>query len=1000
MVLRRRDADADVFDARGRARRATRSNTLTMTTTRTTTTTLVMMIVMMIATPLVGVMLADGAYTHQDDSRIPHPGCLDMPRGQGYKCPGIRMNEVYTDYQADIMNPFNLPRFTSAFDTYVSTNYGSDPDYQACTLTGADDDASINYQQYSPNYFGPLRFTYQCPWMSAPVSRPANGIGNPDDTTTFQMDMRYAGFLMINARVQRTLTTWLNTHSISDANIAQDTKDILYKFFRLLNQGSTYSKHEQRYKQGLTLTSVTNEWTTRFTQLALAQHAALRDDEQVGLDAFLASNGATSYAPSWTIQQVVDDLAGYNAALASAYDTHYWTTQKNRVATWASANSYTVSVPERNAVTSTAAVSNLNTLVKDRFTSAALNAWKTDQCAANTYICSQTLTYATAEANIDAFNNDVNNTAKTAHDAAVSAAIDAWKAANGYSFFTYTSADVQVAQTDLAQFNTDAEAAYLTHNNAVFSSLGQGIGTPPQPSPPQPSPPQPSPPQPSPPQPSPPQPSPPQPSPPAPPHYPPFVPLASVPQYVEHEPFELVEFYDFVADAYSVPEYGHRNDHTTIPILTVPLASDFDDVVTDMTIPTYIKKGHYYRLSTYAGQWHYSVGRRCQATCAGSRTTLDVQGPVGALWSCDNDDVHCPANDALSELQGIHDAITTSTKKHPSCPITNPCMVVPPPCYYVSTECIPSNILEYTLNNTSTREAEEGTDFEYLHEPLHRDDLVKVKLSSERSPLGGRLTWPYSSAIEMHPVVGRDGNNYWGTCTYALTISGSSRDVAYAFVLADANDNHVYDSGITQGKEMWQRTYGETAAPGLSNTCSRIQWGNWRNRVVGDGTRLASQNFVFGTCMESCAAVLGSVPHDHITAPVGLSRGAVRDAIMTSREAGLGVAHEDMHAVRALQASVSESDDNDGDASGVHEFDAKPEKRRTLGKAWMKLARLGSAAESAGFTAASDVVAITPYAALAAIVVGTLTFSKIQGAVHERMRRRTAEGRAERVSLV
>jgi hypothetical protein len=151
--------------------------------------------------------------------------------------------------------------------------------------------------------------------------------------------------------------------------------------------------------------------------------------------------------------------------------------------------------------------------------------------------------------------------------------------------------------------------------------------------------------------------------------------------------------------------------------------------------------------------------------------------------------------------------------------------------------------------------------------------------------------------------------------------------------------------------------------------------------------------------MQSCAAVLGSVPHDQITAPIGLSRGAVRAAIMTSREAGLGIAHEDMHAVRALQAGDSESDDSDGDASGVYEFDAKPAKRRTRG-AWMKLTRLGSAAESVGFTAASDLVAITPYAALAAIVVATLTFSKVQGAVHERMRRRTAEGRAERVSLV
>ena len=478
------------------------------------------------------------------------------------------------------------------------------------------------------------------------------------------------------------------------------------------------------------------------------------------------------------------------------------------------------------------------------------------------------------------------------------------------------------------------------------------------------------------------------------------MPLASVPQYIEHEPFELVEFYDFISDAYSVPVYGHRNDHTTIPILAVPLAGDFDDVVTDMIIPTYISKSNWYSLTTYAGQWHYRTGYRCQATCAGSRTTLDVQGPVGQLWSCDSDDLHCPASNALSELQGILDAIKAPTAKHPSCPISDPCMVVPPPCYYVSTECIPSNILDYTLNNTSTREAEEGTDDEYLHEPLHRDDLVKVKLSSERSPLGGRLTWPYENGIEMQPVVGRDGQNYWGTCTYALTISGSSQDVAYAFALADANDNHVYDSGITQGKEMWQRTYGETASPGLTNTCSRIQQGNWRNRIVRDGTRLASQNFVFGTCSGQCSAVLGSVPHDQISAPIGLARGAVRNAIMKSREAGLGVAHEDLHAVRALQADDREGDeDAGGEDFGVHEFDAQPAKRRVR-RAWTRLARLGAAAESASFTVASDVVVITPYAALAAIVVGTIAFSKIQGAVHERMRRRTPEGRAERVSLV
>ena len=1013
-----------------------------------------------------------GAYTHVDDSRVPHPGC--MRRGQASSgfdmCPGLLMRELprYSHYDNHIMIPFNLPRFQSALTTYVNANYGGNSDYPACTITGADDVLGSTWQQFSPHYFGSLRFTYSCSWMTGSVTKPAKGYADPADTNTFLMDMRYSAFLMINARVQRDLQAWLTRHAISDATIAADTKDYLFEFFRLYYQSGDNSKFGKFYRQGLTIEKTTKKWTDRYKTLSINKHIQLRNNESAALTEFLLSNGATSYAPSsWTIQHVIDDLAGYNAALASAYETHYWNQERTRITAWASMHSYTVT-PQEKLVSSEAQVTSMNTAVKTRYITAELNAWKTTQCATNTFICALTLDGALAETDITTFNSNVNASADAAYQQAVLDAINSWKNANGYSYLT--GLDAQLAQDDLAAFNEDAEAMYLDHHGAVFPSarLGQGVNAnanpsppPPSPPPPSPPPPSPSPPPPSPPPPSPPPPSPP-PPPPSPPHYPPFVPLGSVPAYFEHEPLELQPFIAFVTNPFVVPVYGHRNDHTEIPILPVPLASVVDDVAPDMTIPAYISRSDRNRLSTYASQWHYRWGRYCKATCAGSRTDVDVQGPVGPLWSCDSDDLVCPQDTDQSELEGILNAITNgASKTHTSCPSADPCGVVPPPCYYVSTECIPQSVLDYTLNNTSTREAEEGTDADYLHIPLRREDLTQVKLVSGKPPLGNRLKWPYSRGIPMTPVTGRDGNNYYGVCTYGITYSGWSGGIAYGFSLADADDNHVYDSGITYGKEMWQRKYGETASPAFSSACTTIQAGSWRNRIQYHTPNLASKNFVFGTCAEQCSAVLGQIPDEEVVAPIGLSRGTLRNALESAHEAGLGAAETNVITAQELKRrlesaqlgmeesnidlpneEVSEDDDfqaldapSDDDTleekaysvNGVvgnsapftrrfeetsitfetnapqksaRRFEETSNFKASIPRKRATRSSLGAAAINVERSTGAFVATLLPYGLACAILFTVFKASSIRAVLREHKERRTSEGRAERVALM
>jgi hypothetical protein len=495
------------------------------------------------------------------------------------------------------------------------------------------------------------------------------------------------------------------------------------------------------------------------------------------------------------------------------------------------------------------------------------------------------------------------------------------------------------------------------------------------------------------------------------------VPLADVPQYAEHDDFVTVYFNAFVADEYTVPVYGHSEDHTEIPILPVPTVSTFDDVAAnDLVVPEYITKSEYGRLRTYAGQWHIDQGRRrCQATCAGSRTQIDVQGPAGPLWSCDSDDLLCPQDNTQNELQGILDAIKNSGQVHANCPKTNPCLVVPPPCYYVSTECIPQNVLDYTLNNTSIRDNEEGTDADYLHTPLAKDDITQVKLVSGQWPLGNVYNWPYARGIPMTPVTGRDGNSYYKTCTYALTMSGTSAGVSYGFSLSNSENNHVYDSGHVQAKEMWQRYYGETVSPGLSSACTERQAGGWDNRIQYHTPDLQSRTYVFGSCAKQCAAVLGSVPHEEIVAPFQLSQGVLRARLAEARAMGKSNAELNLITAEVLEQRMASSlgtsiDEIDQSAHRTREKNLKmrhngnffgASKRASLGEAERSVEARDTSRRPRRDSRASLSLAHVLASASVLVLIGLVVrYDAIKNNVRERRERRTEEGIAERAALL
>ena len=308
--------------------------------------------------------------------------------------------------------------------------------------------------------------------------------------------------------------------------------------------------------------------------------------------------------------------------------------------------------------------------------------------------------------------------------------------------------------------------------------------------------------------------------------------------------------------------------------------------------PKHIDKHDMTKLFYYHKAWYYQQYSICRPTCVGTmgpNTDIDLDA-LAPNRVCDADDHLCPTSNTPSpvgtnnpgtwqEFNLILEARTSRRGKHPSCPAGNPCRTSPPPCYYVTSECIPDVVVDTRLNNSAIREYEDANhneDEKYLHEPMTVEDIVEWKLVSRRLDRpGSPKKWNYWTGVNMPEVTARDGETYHKTCTFALvqrTPKYFEYGVPYGFSIAETDSkefegdtasgqnsfgapNHVYDVGHTRGNlEMWQRSFGETVSPLLDDTCTRRYW-SWRNRKYTPAQQFGSESFVWGTCAETCAAL-------------------------------------------------------------------------------------------------------------------------------------------------
>ena len=376
--------------------------------------------------------------------------------------------------------------------------------------------------------------------------------------------------------------------------------------------------------------------------------------------------------------------------------------------------------------------------------------------------------------------------------------------------------------------------------------------------------------------------------------------LAPYPTYV---PFSFDPVYNHT-------EYVMLRNHKHVPYyLRMPNDDSWRRYdVKWMKLPDHIDKHDMNHLFYYHKAWYYQEYDTCEPTCTGSmspKTDRD-NDELAPDRTCDSDDIICPTtnNDPTwEEFNLILDARKRANGKHPSCPVSNPCIVSPPPCYYTTTECVPEVVLSTTLDNSARREWEDenqNEDEKYLHEPFPITDVVTWKLVSGRVSRDSPWHWNYNDGLVMNDYTSPvDGKDYKKVCTFALVqkdYKWFDRGISYGYAIAESDPkdseghtqhgqnsyqapNHVYDAGHVQDKEMWQRSFGETVSPLFNNTCSALRSVYWRNRIYTPAQQFGSRNNVWGTCAKTCAnlAALGQYKTVNLNAGAHSSLGAIAD---------------------------------------------------------------------------------------------------------------------------
>ena len=374
--------------------------------------------------------------------------------------------------------------------------------------------------------------------------------------------------------------------------------------------------------------------------------------------------------------------------------------------------------------------------------------------------------------------------------------------------------------------------------------------------------------------------------------------LTPYPRYTDFTPASYPGYAPFaMAPAFSHTPYEHLREHVFVPYaLREPNHPAWWSDRYDrywMRDPTHIDKHDMTKLFYYHKAWYYQEYSICRPTCVGTmgeNTDVDTD-PLAPDRVCDGDDHLCPTSNTPSpvgtnndgtwqEFNLILEARNAHIGKHPRCPVADPCRTAPPPCFYVTSECIPDVVVTTRLNNSAIRAYEDvynNEDEKYLHEPLAVEDIVEWKLVSPRLDLpGAPKHWDYWTGLDMPAVTGRDGERYHKTCTFALvqqTPRLFESGVEYGFSIAETDSkaaegdtasgqnsfrapNHVYDVGHVLGDmEMWQRSFGETVSPLLDRTCSDRFARDWRNRAYAPAQQFGSVSYVWGTCAETCSAL-------------------------------------------------------------------------------------------------------------------------------------------------